>query len=95
MYLASEHGHITMPELVQKLAVPPEKRTNDDCELIAGALYVFITSMAAFKDGLCILPQLNTALPNFIHLCVYIIHFLIINLRRIYEIGCPSCGQTR
>ena len=86
-----------MSELVKKLVVPPEKRTNDDCELIAGALYVFISSMAQFKDGLCILCQINTALPNFL---LYVPMSLISyspmkNLRSIYEIRCPISGETR
>ena len=43
--------HITIPELVKKLIVLPEKRTEDDCKLMADALYVFISSIAAFKEG--------------------------------------------
>ena len=49
--------HITMPELVNKLAVPPGKRTEEDCNLMATALYVFVLSIAACKDGLLISSQ--------------------------------------
>ena len=56
-HVSRKQGHITMPELVKKLVVPPEKRTSDDCELIASALYVFILSIAEFEDGLCIVCQ--------------------------------------
>ena len=52
--VSRKQGHITIPELVKKLAVPPEKRTNYECGLIADALYVFISSIAPFKEGLCI-----------------------------------------
>ena len=51
--VSRKQGHITIPELVKKLAVPPEKRTNYDCELMADALYVFISSIAPFNEGLC------------------------------------------
>ena len=44
-----------MPELVKKLIVPPGKRTEYDCKLMAKALYVFISSIPAFKDGLVLL----------------------------------------
>ena len=47
--------HIAIPELVKKLVVPPGKRTEDDCELMAGALHVFISSLPAFNEGLSIL----------------------------------------
>ena len=43
-----------MTELVKKLTIPPEKRTEYDCKLMAKALYVFISSIAAFKDGLLV-----------------------------------------
>ena len=84
-----------MPELVKKLAVPPEKRANDDCELIAGALHVFISSIAEFGEGLCILCQIDTALPNSLSLCRYCSYSSMKHLCRIYDIGCPSGGQTR
>jgi len=48
---SGEQSHITIPELVKKLAVSPEKRTNIDRKLIADALYVFISSIAPFKEG--------------------------------------------
>ena len=58
-----------MPELVKKLNVPPLRRTNVDCQLMAEALYAFVTSMEAWKDGLLIYSNhTNTALsriPNF------------------------------
>lgn len=44
--------HITLPELVKKLAVAPERRTKNDCKEIAGALFFYITSIAEFKGGL-------------------------------------------
>ena len=47
--------HITISELVKKLIIPPEKRTEYDCKLMAKALYVFISSVAAFKEGLLLL----------------------------------------
>ena len=50
--MCREQSHITIPELVKKLAVPPKKRTNGDRKLIADALYVFISSIAPFKEGL-------------------------------------------
>ena len=65
-----------MPELVKKLAVPPEKRTNYDCKLIAGALHVFISSLAEFKEGLCILCQIDMAMPNSLSVSLL---FLFIN----------------
>lgn len=46
-----KQDHITMPELVKKLIVPPEQRTNADCKLMADALYMFISSIGAFKEG--------------------------------------------
>ena len=58
--VSRKQGHITIPELVKKLAVPPEKRTNYDCGLIADALYVFISSIDPFKEGLCVLWRFYT-----------------------------------
>ena len=52
--MSREQSHITICELVKKLAVPPEKRTNYDCKLMADALYVFISSIDPFKEGLCV-----------------------------------------
>ena len=54
-----------MPELVKKLHVPPGKRTSADCQLMADALYDFVTSMEAWKDGLLISSNhTNTALSH-------------------------------
>ena len=41
-------------ELVKKLIVTPGKRTDEDCRLMADALFFFISSIPAFKDGLLI-----------------------------------------
>ena len=57
--------HITIPELVKKLTVLPGKRTDEDCKLMAGALYAFVSSMEAWKDGLLISSNhTNTALSR-------------------------------
>ena len=44
----------TISKLVKKLIVPPGKRTDEDCQLMADALFFFISSIPAFKDGLLI-----------------------------------------
>ena len=57
--------HITICELVQKLIVPPGKRTYEDCRLMAGSLHAFVSSIEAWKDGLLIsLSRTNTALSR-------------------------------
>merc|ERR1719201_2472925 len=43
--------HISIPELAKKLNVPPLRRTEVDCILCADALFDFVTSMEAWKDG--------------------------------------------
>ena len=54
-----------MPELVKKLNVPPLRRTNVDCQLMAEALYAFVTSMEEWKEGLPISSNhTNTALSR-------------------------------
>ena len=50
----TELEHITISELVKKLIVPPGKRTDKDCRLMAHALFFFIASIPGFKDGLLI-----------------------------------------
>ena len=73
-----------------------KSRIDYDYKLIAGALYVFISSIAPFKEGLCVrwcfythsfitLPLCAPAPPM----------FYILNLRRIYEVGCDCSSQTR
>ena len=54
-----QQQHITIPEVIKKLIVPPGKRTDEDCKLLADALYVFISSIPAFKEGLLIRPRHN------------------------------------
>ena len=43
--------YITIPELTKELLVPPAERTGYACKKMAGALYAFIRSIAAFKVG--------------------------------------------
>ena len=43
--------HLTIPEVVQILIVPPAERSDRDCESIAEALFEFISSIPAFKEG--------------------------------------------
>ena len=63
-----------MPELVKKLAVPPKKRTNYDTKLIADALYIFISSVAPFKEGLYAkLTGFSTS--SLCAACAFIIYF--------------------
>ena len=57
--------HISIPELVKKLTVPPARRTDVDCKLMADALYAFVSSIEAWKDGLLISSNhTNTALSR-------------------------------
>ena len=56
---------ISIPELVKKLNVPPARRTDVDCKLMADALFNFVSSMEAWKDGLLTSSNhTNTALSR-------------------------------
>ena len=52
-----EDDTIPIAELVKKLLVPREKRTNYDCKLIGRALHTFVSSISAFKEGWCLFCQ--------------------------------------
>ena len=49
-----KEDHITMSELVKKLAVQPELRVEEDVKLSTDAIYEFIKSVPAFEEGLLI-----------------------------------------
>ena len=86
----------SIPDLVKMLAVPPEKRIHYDCKLITDALYVFSSSIAPFKKGLCVRWCFYTHSFITLPLCVPAPPmFYILNLRRIYEVGCDWSSQTR
>ena len=57
--------HITIPELIKELKVPPEKRTESVCKKMAGALYAFIKSIPEFKEG-------QHDISNFVTVCIQI-----------------------
>lgn len=79
-----------MPELVKKLGVPPEKRTNYDCKLIANALLAFISSIAEFKDGLYN-PSLCLAVS--VSLFVISIHIYTVCLCTSLSLGLSLCAR--
>ena len=42
---------MSIPKLIKELLVPPEQRTENACQAMAGALFACIRSIPAFKQG--------------------------------------------
>lgn len=53
--------HITITKLIKELLVPPENRTENACQSMAGALFEFIKSIPAFKQGFLEIDALAVA----------------------------------